>query len=94
MSSDDLLLYFQDDLKIYEHWIVPGFHYQKTAEAWLQNLDEQKERVLPILRSVYGQGKELLWFQRWRIFFMACTELFGYKNGEEWWVSHYLFSKR
>ena len=93
MPSDDLLRHFQDDLSILEHWLVPGFHYQRTAEAWLQNLDEQKERVLPILRSVYGQENELLWFQRWRIFFMACAELFGFNDGKEWWVSHYLFSK-
>jgi cyclopropane-fatty-acyl-phospholipid synthase len=94
MPSNDLLHYFQKDLILEKHWVVSGRHYQKTAEAWLRNLDRNRDKVLPILSAVYGSGNEKLWFQRWRIFFLACSELWGFKSGEEWWVGHYLFVQR
>jgi cyclopropane-fatty-acyl-phospholipid synthase len=94
MPSDDLLHYFQDDLVLKTHWVVSGRHYRETAEAWLRNLDRNRERVLPLLREVYGKGQEKLWLQRWRIFFLACAELWGFRGGEEWWVGHYLFNRR
>jgi cyclopropane-fatty-acyl-phospholipid synthase len=94
MPSDDLLLYFQDDLSLEKHWVVSGRHYRETAEAWLRNLDRNRDRVLPLLRQVYGQEREKLWLQRWRIFFLACAELWGFRGGEEWWVGHYLFHRR
>lgn len=92
MPSDGLLLHFQDHLHIAERWRWNGTHYQKTAEAWLRNMDEHRDRILPILEGVYGKAERDVWFQRWRIFFLACAELFGFRNGEEWWVSHYLFA--
>jgi len=94
MPSDDLLLYFQDDVQIREHWVVEGTHYQKTAEAWLKNMDCGRERILKLFAQVYGAGAALQWFVRWRIFFIACAELWGCNEGAEWVVSHYLFSPR
>lgn len=93
MPSDDLLLYFNEDLKISQHWNWDGTHYQKTAECWLQNMDEHKAEVMPILVNTYGAENATKWWVYWRMFFMACAELWGYKNGKEWFVSHYLFTK-
>jgi cyclopropane-fatty-acyl-phospholipid synthase len=93
MPSDDLLLYFQKDLHIQDHWQVSGTHYQKTARAWLERMDAAKKEIMPLMGTTYGQEEKKRWWVYWRIFFMACEELWGYKNGEEWIVSHYLFQK-
>jgi cyclopropane-fatty-acyl-phospholipid synthase len=93
MPSDDLLLYFQDDVKIRNHWAVNGQHYQKTAEAWLINMDQHRSELLNLFSTVYGQAEALKWFVRWRIFFLACAELWGHRKGKEWIVSHSLFEK-
>jgi cyclopropane-fatty-acyl-phospholipid synthase len=94
MPSDDLLLYFQDDLTIDNHWIVSGTHYQQTAEAWLTNMDEHRDEILPILAATYGDTQVQRWWSYWRIFFLSCAELWGYRDGNEWLVSHYLFKKK
>lgn len=93
MPSDDLPLFFQDELKIQKRWRWGGTHYQKTAEAWLQNLDKNRSQVWPVLEQTYGRDFAKMWYMRWRMFFLAVSELFGYNNGTEWFVSHYLFSK-
>jgi len=94
MPSDDLLLYCQDHLVVEKHWRVDGQHYQKTAEAWLANMDMRKEEIMPVMVRVYGESRAARWFQRWRIFFMACAELWGFRRGQEWLVSHYRLRRR
>ncbi|MGV3582489.1 MAG: SAM-dependent methyltransferase [Methylophilus sp.] len=94
MPSDDLPLYFQDDLKIINRWRWDGTHYKKTANAWLENMDTNYDAITPILAETYGAKDVELWRNRWRMFYMACAELFGYHNGQEWWIGHYLFEKR
>ena len=93
MPSHDLLLYFQNDLKIERHWKVSGTHYARTSEAWLQAMDANRKAITPILEKTYGIKEADKWRAYWRIFFMSCAELWGYRNGEEWLVSHYLFTK-
>jgi cyclopropane-fatty-acyl-phospholipid synthase len=94
MPSDDLLLYFQGPLSLREHWQVDGTHYQKTAEAWLTNMDRARADVMPVFERVYGTGAARRWWIYWRVFFMSCAELWGYAGGREWLVSHYLFERR
>jgi len=93
MPSDHLLLYFPEHFRIEKHWRVSGTHYQKTSEAWLSNMDAAKSDIMEIMKKVYGEAQAVKWWVYWRIFFMACAELWGYDNGNEWLVSHYLFEK-
>jgi cyclopropane-fatty-acyl-phospholipid synthase len=93
MPSDELPLRFQDHLRFLQRWRWDGRHYEKTANAWLAQLDCNRVSVLPILAGTYGPDQAELWFTRWRLFFMACAELWGYNDGQEWWVSHYLFER-
>jgi cyclopropane-fatty-acyl-phospholipid synthase len=93
MPSADLPLRFADDLNIERQWHWNGQHYARTCEAWLDNMDSRKESIMPILADCYGEADAALWWQRWRIFFMACAELFDYDEGQEWFVGHYLFRK-
>jgi cyclopropane-fatty-acyl-phospholipid synthase len=94
MPSDNLPLFFQDDLKIEQRWRWDGRHYEKTCNAWLEKMDANKDEIWPLFQTTYGEDFASLWWQRWRMFFMACAELFSCDDGQQWWVGHYLFSKR
>lgn len=92
MPSADTLLWFQNDLRIEQQWRLSGTHYEKTANAWLKNQDAHRDEVLEVLKQAYGDDA-LVWNQRWRMFWMACAELFGYGGGNEWMVAHYRFAR-
>jgi len=94
MPSDELALFFQEDLRLLRRWRWDGRHYERTANAWLAGMDARRETVWPILEQVYGRAEASRWWTRWRLFFMSCAELFGYDEGQQWWVSHYLFERR
>lgn len=93
MPSYDLLADIEGPLTLDDRWVVDGTHYRKTAQAWRENLEARRDEVMPILEGCYG-GEADLWYHRWRLFFLACEELFGYRNGREWWVGHYRFERR
>lgn len=93
MPSNDLLLYFQQQVQLEHHWVLSGTHYQQTAEAWLQRMDQQKDEILKAFQETYGKDANV-WFERWRMFFLATAEVWGFRQGKEWLVSHYLFCNR
>ncbi len=94
MPSDDLPLHFQEHLQFVRRWRWPGWHYAQTLNTWLANMDRERGRVWPVLEKTYGRAEAPIWWMRWRIFFMASAELFAYRGGREWWVSHYLFERK
>lgn len=94
MPSDDMLLHFQRDMLLENHWRVSGLHYARTLEAWLANCDRNRDVLRALFAKDLGPREGKIQFQRWRIFFMACAELFQYRRGHEWFVSHYRFLKR
>ncbi|HDS0947697.1 TPA: class I SAM-dependent methyltransferase [Stenotrophomonas maltophilia] len=94
MPAADTLLNFQQDLQLDQRWLLDGTHYQRTADHWLANQDAARERVMPVLQATYGEAAAAIWWQRWRMFWMACAELFGYDDGQQWLVAHYLFRPR
>lgn len=94
MPAHDLLPRFQDDLALVQDWKLNGRHYRRTAELWLRNMDARREEILPLFRDTYGPDQATKWWAYWRVFYLACAELWGYRDGEEWLVSHYLFRKR
>lgn len=93
MPSEHLFYYFQDDLKVRRHWVEPGVHYAKTARAWLDKMDENKAAIIESFKGHYGPSEAEKWFQFWRVFYMACEELWAYRDGNEWSITHYLWSK-
>ena len=93
MPSFDLFERVQDSLKLKQKWKVSGANYQETSEDWFDNMNLRKEEIMPVLEKAYGKQNARRWFNRWKIFFAACAELFGHKNGNEWFVGHYLFEK-
>ena len=93
MPSHQLLLYFQNDLRIESSWRISGSHYEQTSLAWLNKMDSRRNEIIEIFNESYGKDQASIWLQRWRIFFMACEVLFGYDYGREWGVSHYRFVK-
>ncbi|MBL8858338.1 MAG: class I SAM-dependent methyltransferase [Planctomycetes bacterium] len=90
MPSHDLLQHIHSPFATEESWVVPGSHYSRTSEDWLRNLESNRGEVLSLFRKTYGGDAAALWYQRWRIFFLSCAELFGYRDGTEWIVSHHL----
>ncbi|MDX1961897.1 MAG: cyclopropane-fatty-acyl-phospholipid synthase family protein [Pirellulales bacterium] len=93
MPSADWLSHFDRHLKLRRQWLVDGKHYCRTLLAWLKNLDERRAEIVPLLAATYGPGAAPRVLQRWRMFILACAELFGYADGTEWQVGHYVLEK-
>jgi cyclopropane-fatty-acyl-phospholipid synthase len=94
MPSEDLLPRFQRDLALDAHWRVSGLDYARTLEAWLARLDANRREALAVLAGVHGRAEAPRALRRWRMFLMACSELFGWDEGRAWCVAHYRFARR
>lgn len=94
MPSDDLLLHLQDDLVAEGHWAVGGEHYARTLDAWLERLDNDRAAAIDVLAEGRSTAEATRAFHRWRVFLLACSELFAFDHGNQWHVSHYRFRPR
>lgn len=94
MPSDELLKSFSRDVSIENHWSVSGRHYAQTLRAWLHRLDPSWSSLMKLFRAEMGSSAATVQLHRWRIFLIACEELFDFNGGNEWFVSHYLFAPR
>ncbi len=94
MPSSETLLWFTDDMQVERRWWLDGTHYQRTANHWLANQDRHRNAVHAVLSDCYGPALAPLWAQRWRMFWMACAEMFGIDHGHEWGVAHYRLRPR
>lgn len=90
MPAQQLMYEFDTNMCVQHEWVWDGTHYQNTSEAWLENLDRNKERVIALFSKSMAKGEAKKMYHRWRIFFLACAETFGYQNGQQWVVAHYL----
>jgi len=94
MPSHDLFLFFQDDLRVVDRWLVDGRNYGKTSLDWLALVDANWAKILSIFSTTYGAANAQKWAIRWRLFYLACANCFNYADGQQWVVSHFLFEKR
>ncbi len=94
MPSASLPSQFNQHLSVEQQWLWSGTHYAKTANAWLARMDARKDQLFPFFESTYGLKLADIWWVRWRLFYMACAELFAFNNGDEWMVGHYLLSQK
>ncbi len=95
MPSHELLPRFQDDLRVADSWIVPGTHYARTLVAWLERLDAHRDEALALLTAdgrTRAQALRLL--GGWRLFLLSTQEIWRYRRGSRWLVSHYLLAPR
>ena len=92
MPSQDIFNYFNEDLVLKNSWEINGKNYSKTSKDWLKNMDRNKNEIKKILNDHYDEKN--IWFYRWRIFFLTCEEFFKINEGKEWFVTHYLLTKK
>ena len=91
MPSKDIFSYFDEDFVVTKQWDVNGIHYSKTSKGWLENHYKNKGEIMNIFKDHYDDP--VIWFNRWRIFFLTCEVFFGMNKGDEYFVSHYLLEK-
>ncbi len=94
MPSHELLLRFQRDHEVRESWAVSGTHYARTLEAWLERLDAHSDRARIVLAEALGERRAARALAGWRLFLLSTQQMWGWRDGQEWMVSHYLLAPR
>lgn len=94
MPSAGLFWSFDEHLVVAREWRVDGLQYWRTCEAWLANLDRNRSDLLRVFAASLSPTDARIALQRWRMFFMACAELFKFNGGQEWLVNHYLLEPK
>jgi cyclopropane-fatty-acyl-phospholipid synthase len=94
MPSHELILRFQHDLEVRESWALPGTHYARTLGAWLGRLDQNAGRARELLGQAVGPTHAQRAFASWRLFLLSTEQMWGWRGGREWMVSHYLLGPR
>ncbi len=93
MPSYDLLPRVVTALDLDDRWVVSGRHYARTLRAWLERLDAHRDELVHVLANGGDPNQGQVRLRRWRVFTMACEELFAFGGGGEWHVAHYRFVK-
>ena len=94
MPSHELILRFQRDLQVIESWGLAGTHYARTLGAWLGRLDAHPDRARELLAGAVGPRRAGRALASWRLFLLSTREMWGWRGGEEWMVSHHLLAPR
>ncbi len=94
MPSHELLARFDGDLVVADRWAVSGEHYARTLRSWLRRLDEHAAEALAILRRGRSEREARRLLGTWRLFLLSTAEMWAWRGGDEWMVSHYLLEPR
>jgi cyclopropane-fatty-acyl-phospholipid synthase len=94
MPSHDLMLRLQRDLVVTDRWAVAGTHYARTLRAWLERLDARTDDALALLEEHHPRRIARRLLATWRLFMLSTAEIWGWRDGDEWLVSHYLLEPR
>lgn len=89
MPSVDLIERVPSPFSVEDRWIMSGLHYKRTADAWLAKHCENKDEIVELFARDMSTADATRQWERWRIFFYALSESFGYHDGCEWQVAHY-----
>ena len=81
----DLFSKFNKHLKVFDSQLINGKEYSKTLDSWLHRMYE--DSYIP---SILQTNSE---YQKWRLFYLLCSESFKFKEGSEYVVTYIFMNK-
>ena len=73
-------------------WSESGCNYSRTLELWLEKLKSNKNSILNINLNDSNLNSKVF-YNRWMVFILACSELFNYNKGNEYLIGHALLKR-